>query len=788
MALYTTISVSPSSREINGSNAFTISIAFSSTASQLKETRIEVAGQTYSIGTVTASSFTWTPPTALLNAMSTLTSATVIISGQPANSSGFSLVDRISCYCTVTVPASYVPSKPTGVSLTRVDNGVPAGWGLYVQNKSKMNVSWAAASGTGGSTIKEYRVYTDTNSGYYTATGTSITGLGPFAAGTRTVTVVAVDSRGRTATSTGVTYEVQPYSVPGVSKQKVDRTTNAGVVDNLGTYLKANVTYTFASVGGKNSASATFAYKTTAASSYSAETAIAQSTDKIFGGSFSSLTAYHVRFTVTDALGSVTTYVATVESLKIALEFESNSNRLWVHCPLTMNADATFNNLITSGGNSHLMLNGQSYISLRTGGTERGYFHSGGLVINSGTLSVNGTVSCTNLSVTNPPWPTIPTNPTFDTVTCNMVTSGSGSHLYLRGASYLSFQTGTTERGYFHSGGLNINSGTLYVNGKVECTNLSVTNPPWPTSVSLPSSPSFSGICYANSFYAYSDSPGYAINSYSMVNIVSSMSRFNYGLRSVYDAAVHGASRVSFRIGDGESMDTFRAAVNKALGGKEPAPAPAKKPTMTAAQQGFIDRVGKAARDGSDILPSLTIAQAILESGWGKSELAQKANALFGIKAGTSWKGQRMDKKTAEHIDGEQVEITAAFRAYASWEESIADHGAFLRGSRYKAVQGERDYKKACRAVHTAGYATDPGYANSLIKLVEQYGLTAWDAGEITHVVKQGDTLWALAVKHLGSGHRWPEIQALNGGSEKCDPYKLRIGSTLKIPTGGQTK
>ena len=238
----------------------------------------------------------------------------------------------------------------------------------------------------------------------------------------------------------------------------------------------------------------------------------------------------------------------------------------------------------------------------------------------------------------------------------------------------------------------------------------------------------------------------------------------------------------------GESMDTFRAAVSKALGGKEPAPAPAKKPTMTAAQQGFIDRVGKAARDGSGILPSLTIAQAILESGWGKSELAQKANALFGIKAGTSWKGPRMDKKTSEHIDGEQVEITAAFRAYGSWEESIADHGAFLRGSRYKTVQGERDFKKACRAVHAAGYATDPGYANSLIKLVEQYGLTAWDAGEITHTVKQGDTLWSLAVKHLGSGQRWPEIQALNGGSEKCDPYKLRIGSTLKIPTGGQTK
>jgi hypothetical protein len=183
MALYTSISVSPSSREINGANAFTVSIAFSSTASQLKETRIEVAGQTYSIGTVTVSSFTWTPPLSLLNAMSSLTSATVVISGQPANSRGFSLVDRITAYCTVTVPASYVPTAPTGVSLARVDNGVPPAWGVYVQNKSKMNVSWAASAGTGGAAISQYRIYTDTNSGYYTATGTSISNLGPFTAG-----------------------------------------------------------------------------------------------------------------------------------------------------------------------------------------------------------------------------------------------------------------------------------------------------------------------------------------------------------------------------------------------------------------------------------------------------------------------------------------------------------------------------------------------------------------------------------------------------------------------------
>jgi len=565
MALYTTISVSPSSREINGTNSFTVSIAYSITASRLINTKVTVAGQTYNIGTVTGTSFTWAPPLALLNSMPSLSSATVTITGTPANSNNTSLVGEISTYCTVTVPASYVPTAPTNVVLTRVDNGVPPAWGVYVQNKSRMNVSWSAASGMGGATISQYRVYSDTNSGYSTATGTSFSNLGPFAAGTRRVTVVAVDSRGRTATSSAVVYEVQPYSVPGVSKHKVDRTTSAGVVDNLGTYMKANVTWAFASVGGKNSATATFAWKTTGSSTYSTETTIAQSTDRIFGGSFSSLTAYHVRFTITDALGSVTTYVATVESLKIALEFEANSNRLWVHCPLTMNADATFNNLITSGGNSHLNINGQSYISLRTGNTERGYFHSGG-------LHVFGTISCTNLSVTNPPWPSLPTNPTFTTVNVTQDTNAYTVNGYslidigsngirtsarvnyglrtiyacsLYGADFVQFFIGNTERGYFHSGGLHVGS-------TLSCTNLSVTNPPWPTSVTLPSSPSFSGTVYGNSFYAYSDSPGYAINSYSMVNIVSNMSRFNYGLRSIYDSAIHGASRVSFRIGDTE--------------------------------------------------------------------------------------------------------------------------------------------------------------------------------------------------------------------------------------------
>ena len=153
---------------------------------------------------------------------------------------------------------------------------------------------------------------------------------------------------------------------------------------------------------------------------------------------------------------------------------------------------------------------------------------------------------------------------------------------------------------------------------------------------------------------------------------------------------------------------------------------------MTKEQKAFIERVGAlAAADmqKSGVLASLTIAQAILESGWGKSGLTVKANALFGIKAGKSWKGKVYSTKTQECYDGVTfTTVTALFRAYGSWEESVTDHSALLTGAvRYKAVVGERDYQTACRAIKAAGYATDPKYPDKLIQLIETYGLTAYD-------------------------------------------------------------
>ena len=153
---------------------------------------------------------------------------------------------------------------------------------------------------------------------------------------------------------------------------------------------------------------------------------------------------------------------------------------------------------------------------------------------------------------------------------------------------------------------------------------------------------------------------------------------------------------------------------------------------MTNEQKSFIERVGAMAADDvkeSRILASLKIAQAILESGWGRSMLTIHANNLYGIKASASWRGRTFSAQTLEFYDGiTPTTITALFRAYGSWHESVADHSALLTGlTRYRAVVGETDYIKAARAVHTAGYATDPQYADKLIRLIEMYRLYLYD-------------------------------------------------------------
>ena len=107
-------------------------------------------------------------------------------------------------------------------------------------------------------------------------------------------------------------------------------------------------------------------------------------------------------------------------------------------------------------------------------------------------------------------------------------------------------------------------------------------------------------------------------------------------------------------------------------------------------RQSFINLVKDGAIDGHrnyGILASVTIAQAILESGWGNSTLSVKAKNLFGIKAFDDWNGAYTTMDTAEYYNGMRQTVTAKFRAYDSFNDSIEDHTKLLLTERYKSVR-----------------------------------------------------------------------------------------------------
>lgn len=146
--------------------------------------------------------------------------------------------------------------------------------------------------------------------------------------------------------------------------------------------------------------------------------------------------------------------------------------------------------------------------------------------------------------------------------------------------------------------------------------------------------------------------------------------------------------------------------------------------------QQFIQSVAQGAIDGWNqyrVLPSITVAQAILESGWGQSSLSTSAHNLFGIKG--SYNGHSVVMRTREVYGGRSVYVNANFRAYANNSESVTDHGRFLNvNSRYRNLLGDTNYVSVVNKLRQDGYATDPSYANSLINLVRTYNLTQLDS------------------------------------------------------------
>lgn len=144
-----------------------------------------------------------------------------------------------------------------------------------------------------------------------------------------------------------------------------------------------------------------------------------------------------------------------------------------------------------------------------------------------------------------------------------------------------------------------------------------------------------------------------------------------------------------------------------------------------------------------NIVASLQMAQVILESGWGESELFQKANNVAGVKG--SYKGESIELPTTEYVNGKKLSVIAEFRKYPSLQEAFDDKVELLLNAkkdkntyRYRNLIGVSDYKKACELIQKDGYATDPKYADKLIDIIESNKLYEYD--KVTEITESDKT------------------------------------------------
>ena len=198
-----------------------------------------------------------------------------------------------------------------------------------------------------------------------------------------------------------------------------------------------------------------------------------------------------------------------------------------------------------------------------------------------------------------------------------------------------------------------------------------------------------------------------------------------------------------------------------------------------------IKKVGSlftADQKSSGILGSVSFAQFILESGYGKTELAQNANNVFGMKkelSGNTWSGSTWDGKSVyrkqtqeQDADGNPYTITADFRKYSCVEDSIADHSAYLLGAmngskkRYDGLKGCTDYKKAIQIIKDGGYATDVSYVSKICSIIEKWNLTTYDLVNAGDILPDTDQEWYRVRK------TWADAAGQKGAFHSLDNAK----------------
>lgn len=171
---------------------------------------------------------------------------------------------------------------------------------------------------------------------------------------------------------------------------------------------------------------------------------------------------------------------------------------------------------------------------------------------------------------------------------------------------------------------------------------------------------------------------------------------------------------------------------------------------------------------------SITLAQGILESGDGNSELAIKANNHFGIKCHSDWAGKR-----TYHDDDRKGEC---FRKYDDARQSYEDHSMFLQASRYQSLFELKmtDYKGWAKGLKSCGYATNSKYSALLIRLIEENDLTQYDKIAI-QLIKDGEAEALIALREKNKSSQKESRKKENKKQEEKAEIILKHGNEILI-------
>ena len=177
--------------------------------------------------------------------------------------------------------------------------------------------------------------------------------------------------------------------------------------------------------------------------------------------------------------------------------------------------------------------------------------------------------------------------------------------------------------------------------------------------------------------------------------------------------------------------------------------------------QKVAEKVSKYAPLYGICVHSPIIAQAIIESGWGKSGLASKYHNYFGLKCGSSWKGKSVNMATKEEYKvGTMTNIRDNFRVFDDFDDGIRGYFEFINKSRYANLKGVKNPEEYCRRIKADGYATSSKYVDNIMRVIRDNKLTRFDGNgdgdmkkeELTGKVLSGNEIIDILARRVVAG------------------------------------